>query len=293
MTETAHRHGRPYLGFGLGLRPQHYAEILDRPEGEPGPRVDWFEIISENYMAAGGRPLRNLRRVAERYPVVMHGVSLSIGSVDPLDEAYLAALKALADMVEPAWVSDHLCWTGVDGVNLHDLLPLPLTEEALAHVARRVEIVQERLGRRIALENASTYVTFASDEMAEWEFLAELTRRTGCDLVLDVNNIFVSGFNHGFDPIDFMKGVPADRVVQIHLAGHEHNETHIIDTHDAPVVDAVWDLYGETIRKLGPVSTMIERDADIPPLAELEMELDGARRIAAAALAEPAPAPAR
>lgn len=293
MTETAHRHGRPYLGFGLGLRPQHYAEILDRPEGEPGPRVDWFEIISENYMAAGGRPLRNLRRVAERYPVVMHGVSLSIGSVDPLDEAYLAALKALADMVEPAWVSDHLCWTGVDGVNLHDLLPLPLTEEALAHVARRVEIVQERLGRRIALENASTYVTFASDEMAEWEFLAELTRRTGCDLVLDVNNIFVSGFNHGFDPIDFMTGVPADRVVQIHLAGHEHNETHIIDTHDAPVVDAVWDLYGETIRKLGPVSTMIERDADIPPLAELETELDAARRIAAAALAEPAPASAR
>jgi len=290
MTETAHRHGRPYLGFGLGLRPQHYAEILDRPEGEPGPRVDWFEIISENYMAAGGRPLRNLRRVAERYPVVMHGVSLSIGSVDPLDEAYLAALKALADMVEPAWVSDHLCWTGVDGVNLHDLLPLPLTEEALAHVARRVEIVQERLGRRIALENASTYVTFASDEMAEWEFLAELTRRTGCDLVLDVNNIFVSGFNHGFDPIDFMTGVPADRVVQIHLAGHEHNETHIIDTHDAPVVDVVWDLYGETIRKLGPVSTMIERDADIPPLAELETELDAARRIAAAALAEPAPA---
>ncbi|MEQ9124747.1 MAG: DUF692 domain-containing protein [Alphaproteobacteria bacterium] len=293
MTETAHRHGRPYLGFGLGLRPQHYAEILDRPEGEPGPRVDWFEIISENYMAAGGRPLRNLRRVAERYPVVMHGVSLSIGSVDPLDEAYLASLKALADMVEPAWVSDHLCWTGVDGVNLHDLLPLPLTEEALAHVARRVEIVQDRLGRRIALENASTYVTFASDEMAEWEFLAELTRRTGCDLVLDVNNIFVSGFNHGFDPIDFMTGVPADRVVQIHLAGHEHNETHIIDTHDAPVVDAVWDLYGETIRRLGPVSTMIERDADIPPLAELETELDAARRIAAAALAEPAPAPAR
>lgn len=272
---------RPYLGFGLGLRPQHYAEILDRPEGDPSPRVDWFEIISENYMAAGGRPLANLKRVAERYPIVMHGVSLSIGSVDPLDAEYLDRLAELADLVEPEWISDHLCWTGVDGVNFHDLLPLPYTEEALAHVADRVRRVQDRLGRRFALENASTYVEFASSEMTEWDFLAELSRRTGCDLVLDVNNIYVSGFNHGFDPMTFLRGLPAERVIQIHLAGHEHNETHIIDTHDAPVIDAVWDLYGKTIQSLGPVSTMIERDAAIPPFAELETELDRARAVAA------------
>lgn len=280
--ETA---GRPYLGFGLGLRPQHYAEILDRPDDAPPPRVDWFEIISENYMAAGGRPLANLMRVAERYPVVMHGVSLSIGSVDPLDADYLDALKALADRIEPAWVSDHLCWTGVDGVNLHDLLPLPFTEEALDHVVDRVGQVQDKLGRRIALENASTYVTFAGSEMTEWAFLAELARRADCDLVLDVNNIYVSGFNHDFAPLDFVDGLPAERIIQIHLAGHENNETHIIDTHDAPVVDAVWKLYGETIAKIGPVSTMIERDADIPPFEELETELDQARGIAEAAVA--------
>ncbi len=281
-------HGRPYLGFGLGLRPQHYAEILDRPAEAPAARVDWFEIISENYMAAGGRPRANLARIAERYPIVMHGVSLSIGSVDPLDTTYLEQLKALADQVEPAWVSDHLCWTGVDGVNLHDLLPLPYTEEALAHVADRVRQVQDMLGRRVALENASTYVAFASSEMTEWDFLAELTRRTDCDLVLDVNNIYVSGFNHEFDPLDFIRALPPERVIQIHLAGHEHNETHIIDTHDAPVVEAVWRLYGQAIEALGPVSTMIERDAAIPPFADLELELDEARRIAAAASGAPA-----
>lgn len=283
MNDRAHGQERTYLGFGLGLRPQHYAEILDRPDGAPPPRVDWFEIISENYMAAGGRPLANLMRVAARYPIVMHGVSLSIGSVDPLDEDYLDQLKALADATSPAWVSDHLCWTGVDGVNFHDLLPLPYTEEALAHVAARVRRVQDRLGRRIALENASTYVAFASSEMTEWAFLAELARRADCDLVLDVNNIYVSGYNHDFDPLAFIAGLPAERVIQIHLAGHEHNQTHIIDTHDAPVIDAVWDLYARTIALLGPVSTMIERDADIPPFAELEAELDRARAIAAAA----------
>mgnify|MGYP003700694787 CR=1 FL=1 len=273
---------RPYLGFGLGLRPQHYAEILDRPADAPPPRVDWFEIISENYMAAGGRPMANLMRIRERYPVVMHGVSLSIGSVDPLDRDYLADLKALADQVEPEWVSDHLCWTGVDGVNLHDLLPLPFTEEALAHVADRVGQVQDAVGRRVALENASTYVTFRQSEMSEWEFLSELARRADCDLVLDVNNVYVSAFNHDFAPMDFIRGLPPERIIQIHLAGHEHNETHIIDTHDAPVIDAVWDLYAETIAAIGPVSTMIERDADIPPLADLEAELDQARVRAAA-----------
>ncbi|MGZ0186697.1 MAG: MNIO family bufferin maturase [Alphaproteobacteria bacterium] len=264
MTQTPHPE-RPYLGFGLGLR-----------------KVDWFEIISENYMASGGRPLANLMRVRAEYPVVMHGVSLSIGSIDPFDEDYLNGLKALADRVEPEWVSDHLCWTGVDGVNLHDLLPLPYTEEALAHVVDRIGQVQDRLGRRIVLENASTYVTFKGSEMTEWEFLAEMAKRADCNLLLDVNNIYVSGFNHDFDPMDFMRGLPAERIVQIHLAGHEHNETHIIDTHDASVTDAVWDLYGQVIGELGPITTMIERDADIPPFAELETELDHARQVAGA-----------
>jgi len=281
---TQPERSRPYLGFGLGLRPQHYADLLERPDDAPDPRVDWFEIISENYMSAGGRPLINLDRVRERYPMVMHGVSLSIGSVDPLDRDYLDSLKALAERVDPAWISDHLCWTGVDGVNLHDLLPLPYTEEALAHVVDRIGQVQDHLGRRIALENASTYVTFTHSEMSEWDFLAEMAKRADCDLLLDVNNIFVSGFNHGFDPIDFIEGLPAERIVQIHLAGHEHNETHIVDTHDAPVIEAVWSLYGEAISRLGPITTMIERDADIPPLADMETELDRARAIAAKAL---------
>ncbi|MDC0360384.1 DUF692 domain-containing protein [Alphaproteobacteria bacterium] len=285
---TQPERSRPYLGFGLGLRPQHYADLLERPDDAPDPRVDWFEIISENYMSAGGRPLINLDRVRERYPMVMHGVSLSIGSVDPLDQDYLDSLKALAERVDPAWISDHLCWTGVDGVNLHDLLPLPYTEEALAHVVDRIGQVQEHLGRRIALENASTYVTFTNSEMSEWDFLAEMAKRADCDLLLDVNNIFVSGFNHGFDPIDFIEGLPAERIVQIHLAGHEHNETHIVDTHDAPVIEAVWSLYGEAISRLGPITTMIERDADIPPLADMETELDRARAIAAKALEQAA-----
>ena len=285
---TQPERSRPYLGFGLGLRPQHYADLLERPDDAPDPRVDWFEIISENYMSAGGRPLINLDRVRERYPMVMHGVSLSIGSVDPLDRDYLDSLKALAERVDPAWISDHLCWTGVDGVNLHDLLPLPYTEEALAHVVDRIGQVQDHLGRRIALENASTYVTFTHSEMSEWDFLAEMAKRADCDLLLDVNNIFVSGFNHGFDPIDFIEGLPAERIVQIHLAGHEHNETHIVDTHDAPVIEAVWSLYGEAISRLGPITTMIERDADIPPLADMETELDRARAIAAKALEQAA-----
>ena len=285
---TQPERSRPYLGFGLGLRPQHYADLLERPDDAPDPRVDWFEIISENYMSAGGRPLINLDRVRERYPMVMHGVSLSIGSVDPLDQDYLDSLKALAERVDPAWISDHLCWTGVDGVNLHDLLPLPYTEEALAHVVDRIGQVQDHLGRRIALENASTYVTFTHSEMSEWDFLAEMAKRADCDLLLDVNNIFVSGFNHGFDPIDFIEGLPAERIAQIHLAGHEHNETHIVDTHDAPVIEAVWSLYGEAIRRLGPITTMIERDADIPPLADMETELDRARAIAAKALEQAA-----
>ncbi|WP_119304040.1 MNIO family bufferin maturase [Dongia deserti] len=267
------------LGFGLGLRSQHYPAIL-----EGTPDVDWFEIISENYMVDGGRPLAKLMAIRERYPMVMHGVSLSIGSTDPLNMDYLARLKALAARVEPAIVSDHLCWTGVAGLNMHDLLPLPLTEEALAHVAARVDQVQSFLGRELALENASTYVTFAQDAIPEWEFLAEIARRTGCRLLLDVNNIYVSAFNHDFRAIDYIDAIPREAVAYIHLAGHENNKTYIIDTHDHPVVGDVWQLYAHAIQRLGPVATMIERDDKIPPLEELVQELAHARKVAAAAL---------
>jgi uncharacterized protein (UPF0276 family) len=267
------------LGFGLGLRPAHYPDIL-----EGSPRVDWFEAISENYMVAGGRPLHALTRVRERWPVALHGVSLSVGSTDPLDEDYLTGVKALADRIEPAWISDHLCWTGVAGINLHDLLPLPYTEEALEHVTGRLLRVQERLGRSILIENVSSYVTFAHSTVPEWEFLAELARRTDCLLLLDINNVYVSAFNHEFDALTYLNALPAERVRQIHLAGHENNGTHIVDTHDRPVIDAVWSLYAAAIARFGPVATMIERDDRIPPLVELEAELDRAREVSAKAL---------
>jgi uncharacterized protein (UPF0276 family) len=272
--------GKPAsLGFGLGLRPPHYTEIL-----ETEPAIDWFEIISENYMIGGGRPLRMLDRIAERYPMVMHGVSLSIASTAPLDMEYLAGVKQLADRIEPHWISDHLCWTGVHGLNLHDLLPIPYTSEALDHVVERIDRVQDYLGRRIAIENVSSYVAFRSSEMSEWDFIGEMCRRADCWLLLDVNNVFVSAFNHGYDARAFLDAIPVDRVVQFHLAGHEDNGTYIIDTHDHPIRSEVWDLYAHAVRRFGPVSTLIERDDKIPPLAELVAELDSARSIAAAAL---------
>jgi uncharacterized protein (UPF0276 family) len=271
----------PFLGFGLGLRPQHYAEIL-----EGSPRVDWFEVISENYMVDGGQPLRMLDRIRDRYPVVMHGVSLSIASTSPLDMDYLKRLKALAARVEPKWISDHLCWTGVHGVNLHDLLPIPYTQEALDHVVDRVSRVQDVLGRRLTLENVSSYVTFGQSEMSEWEFVTEVATRADCWLLFDVNNVYVSSFNHGFATGDFLNGVPRDRIVQFHVAGHSHEESHIVDTHDHPVCDEVWDLYRDAVAHFGPVSTMIERDDNIPPLAELIEELDHARGIAAQVLGQ-------
>ena len=271
---------RPPLGFGLGLRPAHYEDILSGPR-----RVDWFEILSENYMVPGGKPLHYLDRIRADYPLVMHGVSLSIGSTDPLNEDYLLALKQLAARVQPAWISDHLCWTGVAGRNLHDLLPLPYDGETLAHVVERVRQVQDLLGRRILLENVSSYLTYRRSDMTEWEFLREVVERADCLILLDVNNIYVSSVNHGFDPIDYLDAVPAGRVQQIHLAGHRNLDTHIIDTHDEPVVDPVWDLYAEALRRFGAVSTMIERDDNIPPFAELVGELDHARDIAAETLA--------
>jgi uncharacterized protein (UPF0276 family) len=271
------------LGFGLGLRPEHYAEIF---EGKPA--VDWFEAITENYLVAGGRPLHHLMRVRERFPVALHGVSLSIGSTGPLDLAYLAQLKALATRVQPVWISDHLCWTGVNGKNLHDLLPLPYTEEALAHVVARVRAVQEILGQRILLENVSSYLAFQESRMTEWEFLSAVATQADCLLLLDVNNVYVSSVNHEFDPIAYLDGLPADRVQQIHLAGHESHGDYLIDTHDQPVPDAVWSLYTEALKRVGPVPTMIERDANIPPLAELEAELRIARRLAERTVAEAA-----
>ncbi len=263
-------------GFGLGLRPDHYLQFR-----EHRPKVDWLEFISENYMVPGGQPLAHLDAIRRDYPMVMHGVSLSIGSSDPLNLEYLRELKTLIARVEPAWISDHLCWTGVDHTNLHDLLPLPYSEAALRHLTERVSQVQDLLGRRILLENVSSYVSYASDEMSEWEFIAELARRADCSLLFDVNNVYVSSVNHGFDPRTFVDAMPAERVRQIHLAGHEDHGDYIIDTHDHPICGAVWDLYAYTLERLGPVPTMIERDDNIPPLDELLAELDCARSIAA------------
>lgn len=264
-----------YLGFGLGLRPAHYPAVLGGAQG-----ADWFEIISENYMVGGGRPLHNILAIRASYPLVMHGVSLSIGSSDPLKDDYLAELKKLAEKIEPAWISDHLCWTGVAGKNMHDLLPVPYSEESLSHITARIGQVQDYLNRPLVIENVSSYVTFRESEMSEWEFLKEVVRRSGCKLLLDVNNIYVSAFNHGFDPMEYIGAIPTEAVQQIHLAGHEHNGTHIIDTHDHPVVQDVWTLYGHAIERFGAVSTMIERDDHIPPFEELVMELDQARQIA-------------
>jgi uncharacterized protein (UPF0276 family) len=267
-------------GFGLGLRTEHYRDFIDHR-----PAVDWVEVLTENYMVPGGKPLHVLDAIRRDYAMVMHGVSLSIGSTDALDPNYLRDLKALARRIEPAWISDHLCWTGVDHHNLHDLLPMPYTEAALRHLVARVQQVQEALGRRLLLENVSSYVRFEADEMNEWEFIAQLARRADCELLLDVNNVYVSSRNHGFDAHAFIDAMPRERVRQIHLAGHEDHGAYLIDTHDHPVCDDVWALYAYTVKRLGAVPTMIERDDRIPLLAELLAELDQARGIQAAALA--------
>jgi len=265
-------------GFGLGLRPEHYRDFA-----QGGPAVDWLEILTENYLVPGGKPLDYLDRIRARYPVAMHGVSLSIAG-ESLDPEYLKQLEALARRVQPAWISDHLCWTGVGGRNLHDLLPIPFTIEALHHVAGRVGRVQDRLRRPLVLENVSSYVRMAEDEMTEWEFLRELVRRSGCELLLDVNNVYVNAVNHGFDARAFIDALPPQAVRQIHLAGHTDNGDHLVDTHDSPVCEAVWELYEHAVARFGPVPTMIERDDAIPPLAELVSELDIARRRAERAL---------
>lgn len=266
-------------GFGLGLRPVHYPDYLREPQ-----KVDWLEIISENYMVPGGKPLDMLDAILARYPVAMHGVSLSIGSTDGLDAGYLAELKALASHVQPMWISDHLCWTSVQGRNSHDLLPLPYSEEALRLVVRHVGQVQDTLGQRILLENVSSYLNYHSSEMSEWEFLRQVAEQADCLLLLDVNNIYVSSVNHGFDAIEFLGHLPVERVQQIHLAGHSDHGDYIVDTHDHPVAEPVWELYRHACRRFGEVATMIERDDNIPDLGELIAELNRARTIAAEVL---------
>ena len=263
-------------GFGLGLRPVHYPDFLNAPQA-----VDWLEIISENYMVPGGKPMAMLDAILAKYPVAMHGVSLSIGSTDGLDVAYLAELKKLANHAQPIWISDHLCWTGVQGRNSHDLLPLPYSEEALKLVVRHVGQVQDTLGQRILLENVSSYLDYRSSEMSEWEFLRQVAEQADCLLLLDVNNIYVSSVNHGFDAIEFLGHLPVERVQQIHLAGHSDHGDYIVDTHDHPVAEPVWELYRHACRRFGEVATMIERDDNIPELAVLITELNRARAIAA------------
>jgi len=273
----------PFAGFGLGLRKQHFADFL-------GPRVavDFVEVISENFMIDGGRPRRILRDVRASYPVALHGVSMSIGSADGLDGAYLARLRALVDEIEPLFVSDHLSWSRIEGFNSHDLLPLPYTEEALGLVCANVARAQDALGRAMLIENPSSYIAFAPADMTEWEFLDRLCARTGCGLLLDVNNVFVSAANHGFDALAWLDNIPHDRVRQVHLAGHSEGSDMLIDTHDRPVPPSVWDLYAHVAPRLGPVATMIERDDDIPPLADLLAELAIARRIGDSALRQAA-----
>ena len=264
----------PYLGHGVGLRSKHFPEVL-----AGAARVDWFEAISENFMVRGGRPLRVLDQARALAPVALHGVSLSLGSIDPLRESYLDELVALAARVQPAWISDHLCWGSVGGHYAHDLLPLPYTEEALTHVVARVDRIQDRLGRQILIENVSSYLTYVRSAMPEWEFLAEVARRSDCGILLDVNNVYVSAVNHGFDPSVYLAGVPADRVGQIHLAGHSDHGTHLLDTHDAPVRGEVWELYRSVVERMGRVSTLIEWDEHIPELSELLAEAGRARSV--------------
>ena len=270
----------PFLGYGLGLRSAYYQQIL-----EQSPDVDWFEVVSENFMVQGGKALYYLDAIAERYPLVMHGVSLSIGGPHALDPDYLKQLKQLADRVKPAWISDHLCWSRGNAHQLHDLLPLPYTAESLEYIAVRVAQVQDVLQRPLVLENVSSYVRAASDDFTEWEFLAALTRVSGCELLLDVNNVYVSSRNHGFDPWTFIQSLPKDKVRQLHLAGHSDYGAYVIDTHDHPVSDPVWALYQRTLEHFGPVATLLERDDHFPPFEELLDELQKARELGSRALA--------
>jgi uncharacterized protein (UPF0276 family) len=273
-------------GFGLGLRTPHYEAILNEPHA-----IDWLEVITENYLVPGGKPLAFLERIRERFPLVMHGVSLSIGSTDPIDFEYLRAVRGLAARIEPHWISDHLCWTGVGGRNLHDLLPLPYTEETVRHVAGRIREVQDILERTILFENVSSYMAFRASRLTEWEFLSAVAEEADCAILLDLNNIFVSAFNHRFDALGYIDAVPADRVVQFHLAGHSDHGSYLLDTHDHPIRPEVWALYEHAVRRFGRVPTLIEWDDNIPEFEVLAAAADEARRRCESVLAADAPTP--
>jgi uncharacterized protein (UPF0276 family) len=267
-------HAFPHLGHGVGLRPAHYPRLLDG-----NAQADWFEVISENFMIRGGRPFAVLERARARAPIVLHGVSMNLGGTDPLNAHHLDALAALADRFEPAWVSEHLCWGAFGRHYAHDLLPLPYTEEALRNVVSRVHRVQDRLGRRILVENVSSYVTFAHSAMPEWTFLGAVAEAADCGILLDVNNVYVSAVNHGFSAEEYLAGLPLGRIGQIHLAGHTDAGTHLVDTHDHPVPASVWELYRAAVRRFGPVSTLVEWDDRIPSFEEVVAEADRARAI--------------
>lgn len=276
----------PFLGFGLGLRTQHFEDVLTTR-----PNVDWFEILSENFMVAGGKPRYYLDAIKEQYPLVMHGVSLSIGGTDPLDWDYLKQLKVLVNHVNPPWFSDHICWTSHRHINSHDLLPLPYTEEAIKHIVARIKIVQDFIGKPMLLENVSSYLNFKQSEMTEWDFLNTVAKESNSYILFDVNNVYVSARNHGFDPLEYIKGIDSDRVWQMHLAGHSDFGSHVIDTHDHDVCESVWELYAQSLHYLGLTSSMIERDDNIPALAALVNELDHARTIANAVFSDSSVAP--
>lgn len=284
----SNRWGLPDLGIGVGLRTVHFGHVISKK-----PPVDWFEILSENFMDTGGRPLYILDQVAERYPIVLHGVSMSIGSTDPINLEYLRKLKELADRTRAHWVSDHLCWTGVMGRNSHDLLPMPYTEEALRHTIARVREVSDRLERPLVLENPSSYVEFAASTLTEWEFLSRLAEGADCGLLLDVNNVYVSAFNHGFDPREYIAAIPADRVVQYHVAGHTNKGTHILDTHSDHALPEVWELYRQAWARTGPVASLYEWDEDIPAFEVLHQEALRAREYRDTLVPAPVPAAGR
>ena len=265
----------PFLGYGLGLRTEHYDHVINHQ-----PDIDWFEVISENFMVAGGKPRYYLDRIKERYPIVMHGVSLSIGSTDPLNWDYLKHLKTLINQIKPQWISDHLCWTGVNNINAHDLLPMPYNDEAITHMVERIKIVQDFLGQRILIENVSSYLTYKNSVMSEWDFYSQVVEEADCLMLLDINNIYVSARNHQFNPLAYLDKIDVNRVQQIHIAGHSDYGDYVIDTHDNDVSDDVWSLYANAIRKFGKISSMIERDENIPKFNQLKLEFDKMRDIA-------------
>ena len=268
------RHAIPDLGIGVGFRPKHTADVLD---AGGSPDIAWFEVISENYMVPGGRPRSSLARLLERYTVVPHGVTMSIGAVERLDDAYVTKLAKLVSEIDPPYFTDHVCFCKASGLDLHDLLPLPYTKETIEHIVPRIRFVQERVGRPFGLENVSSYLSYRASEMPEEEFIAEIAERADCGILLDVNNVFVSAFNHGFDAAKYIDAIPAERVVQIHLAGHTDKGSYLLDTHSDHVRGEVWELYERALRCIGPVSTLIEWDEAIPPFDVLAREAALAR----------------